>query len=64
MKAIKSCILKLVLCLLVLVGCLYFSNNEINTEILILSFLSCRYFIVLCVEAFYAKLDSLDYLPA
>lgn len=64
MKALKSCLIKLIICLLVLSYCLYSSNNTINFDTVALTILSCRYFVLFCVEAIYARLDRLSCLPA
>lgn len=58
MKAVKSCCIKLIVCLLILSYCLYSSANTINFDVIALSILSCRYFAILCIEAVYARFDS------
>ncbi|BBM83463.1 hypothetical protein UABAM_01815 [Candidatus Uabimicrobium amorphum] len=62
MKAIKSCLIKLFVCLFVLTYCLYTSNCEVSFDTVALSILSCRYFAILCIEFLYINLDS-EVLP-
>ena len=57
MKAVKSCLIKLAICLLVLSYCLYSAENPMNFDTIALSVLSCRYFVILCVEVIYAQLE-------
>ena len=64
MKAMKLCCIKLIVCLLVLSYCLYSSENPVNFDTIALTVLSCRYFVILCIEAIYARLDRFSYAPA
>ena len=61
MKSIKSCLIKLVLCLLTLAYCFYASPNQITFDIVAVSILSCRYLAVFCIECLYARLDKINY---
>ncbi|WP_372368296.1 hypothetical protein [Candidatus Uabimicrobium sp. HlEnr_7] len=58
----KSYLIKLVICLLTLCCCLYFSKNQITFDVVAISILSCRYFAVFCVECLYTRLEKKDIL--
>ncbi|WP_372368300.1 hypothetical protein [Candidatus Uabimicrobium sp. HlEnr_7] len=58
----KSCLLKLTVCLLTLCYCLYSSENQITFDVVAISMLSCRYFAIFCVECLYTKLEKKDIL--
>ena len=64
MKSTKSCLIKLVVCLLALAYCFYASPNQITFDIVAVSILCCRYFAILCVECLYARLDRINYLAS
>ena len=64
MKAIKTCLLKLILCLSVLSYCVYTAENNVTIDVIIMSIVSCRYFAVLCVEVIYAPLNKINYAIA
>ncbi|BBM84830.1 hypothetical protein UABAM_03191 [Candidatus Uabimicrobium amorphum] len=61
MKSMKSCLIKLIVCLLALAYCFYASPNQITFDIVAISILSCRYFAVLCIEFLYSRLDKINY---